>query len=158
MADDDVYDTHVPVIPSVASLFAVSARAHTFVANITQSEMNFATSLTLGERLVEFPGRFAILETHTKPEPIVLLDLRVPTDYVLATCKHECAIVKQSRHVRQAYEVWTDIILTQRARMLSRSGQCGRDMANASLTKVEVVATMDRSEKYTHLDINESTL
>ena len=94
MADDDVEVTRVPVIPLVASLMAVSARAHTFMADITQSEMDFATSLTLGERLVEVPGRFSVLETHTKPKPIVLPDLRLPTDYVSATCKHECAIVK----------------------------------------------------------------
>jgi hypothetical protein len=50
---------------------AISARAHTFLAEITQSEMDFSTSLTLGERLVEVPGRFANLETHTKPEPIL---------------------------------------------------------------------------------------
>ncbi len=37
MADDDVEDTRVPVIPTVASLMTVSARAHTFLTNITQS-------------------------------------------------------------------------------------------------------------------------
>jgi hypothetical protein len=158
MADDDTDVTNPPVIPTIASIMAVSARAHTFLADITQSEMDFATSLTLGERLVEVPGRFVNLETHTKPEPIVLPDLRVPADYVTAPCKHECAIMKQARHVRQAYQVWTDNIVTQRALMLSRSRQCGLDTASASLAEVEAVATMDRPEKYTHLDIGESIL
>jgi hypothetical protein len=48
MANDDVEDTRVSVITTIASLMAVSARAHTFLADITQGEMDFATSLTLG--------------------------------------------------------------------------------------------------------------
>ena len=71
----------MPVIPTSASLMAVSARAHTFLTDIAQSEMDFATNLTLSERLVEVPGRFSALETHTKPEPIVLPNLRLLTDY-----------------------------------------------------------------------------
>jgi hypothetical protein len=158
MADDDTDDIVSPVIPTVASIMADNARAHTFPADITQSEMDFATALTLGERLDEVPGRFVNLETHTKPEPIVLPNLRVPSDYVTAACKHECAIMKQARHVRKTYQVWTDITVSQRALMLSRSEQCGLDTAKASLAEVEAVATMDRPEKYAHLDINESSL
>jgi hypothetical protein len=37
--------------------------------------------------------------------------------------------------------------------MLSRSWQCEPDTAKASLERVEAVATMDRPEKYAHLDI-----
>jgi hypothetical protein len=121
MADDDVGATEIPVIPTTGSVMAIIVRAHTFLADITQSEMDFATSLTQGERIVEVPERFNNLETHTKPEPIVLSDLRMPTDYVIATCKYECAIMKQARHVRLAYQVWIDSSITQRALMLSRS-------------------------------------
>jgi hypothetical protein len=99
-SNDDTDNTDSPVIPAVASIMAVRARAHTFLADITQSEMDFATALTLGGRLVEVPGRFDNLETHTRPEPIVLPDLRVPSDYVTTSCKHECAIMKQARRVR----------------------------------------------------------
>jgi hypothetical protein len=42
--------------------------------------------------------------------------------------------------------------------ILSRSRQCGIDIAKASLTEVHAVATMDRMEKYSQLDISESTL
>ena len=71
MADDDTDNTNSPVIPSVASIMVVN----TFLADITHSEMDFATALTLGERIVEIPGRFVNLETHTKPEQIVLPNL-----------------------------------------------------------------------------------
>jgi hypothetical protein len=107
MADDAVVDTWMPIIPAVASLMEVSTRAHTFLADITQSEIDFVTYVTLGYILVEVPGRYSPLETHTKPEPIVLPYLRLPTDYISAPCKHECAIMKQSRHVRHTHEVWT---------------------------------------------------
>jgi hypothetical protein len=66
--------------------------------------------------------------------------------------------MKQQRHVRQIYDVWTNITLTQRALMLSRSGQCGLDTAKASLAEVELVTTVDRLEKYAHMNISESTL
>jgi hypothetical protein len=66
--------------------------------------------------------------------------------------------MKQVKHVSQTYQVWTDIIVTQRALMLSRSRQCYLDTARASLAEVEAVATMDRPEKYAHLDISESIM
>jgi hypothetical protein len=159
MASDDADVIEMHVIPTTRLVMAISARAHTILADITQSEIYFATSLSLGERIVEVPRRFDNLDTHTKPEPIVLPDLRMPAAYVTATCKHECAIMKQSRHVRQTYLVWyTDNSKTQRALMLSRSRQLGLDTAKASLAEVEAVAKMDRPKKYTHLDITESTL
>jgi hypothetical protein len=75
----------------------------------------------LGERLMEIPGRFSPLETTKKPEPMVLPELRVHADYATATYMHECAIMNQSRHVRQAHAVWTEGTMMQRALMLSRS-------------------------------------
>ena len=48
--------------------------------------------------------------------------------------------------------------MAQNSLMLSSAGQCGLDTANASLDVVEEVATMDRPEKYTHLDMSESAL
>ena len=51
-----------PIIPAVASLVAVSTRAHTFLADITQAKIDFATSMVLGERLEQIPGRFSPLE------------------------------------------------------------------------------------------------
>ena len=158
MADYDAHVTKMPIISAVGSVMVINARAHTFLADITQSEMDFATSLTLGERIVEVLGRFDNQDTNTKPKPIVLPDLRMPTDYVTRAYKHECAIMKQSRHLHHAYQVWTSSSITQRAMMLSRSGQCGMDTAKASLAKVEALAKMDRQEKYAHLDIGESTL
>jgi hypothetical protein len=89
---------------------------------------------------------------------MVLPDLRIPADYATTACKHECAVLKQSRHIKQTHAVWIARSVTQRALMRSRSGQCGLDTTKATLTDVQVVATMDRPERYSHLDLSDSTL
>ena len=66
--------------------------------------------------------------------------------------------MKQSKHIRHAHVVWTKESVTQRALMLSRSGQCGLDTAKAALPEIQDVATMDRPERFSHLDLGDSTL
>jgi hypothetical protein len=78
MATED-RDPTTPVILTVASLLALNTIAQVFHANITQIEMDFATSMVLSERLVEIPGRFSPLEAIEKPEPMVLPELRTST-------------------------------------------------------------------------------
>ena len=106
MANEDGDHTS-PVIPAVASLLAVSTRSRVYLADITQIEIDFATSTVLGERLVKIPGRYAITEDTRRFELIVLPDLMMPADYATVACKHECAILKQSRYVKQAHAVWS---------------------------------------------------
>ncbi len=77
-----------PAIPVIESLLAISTRAHAFLDIIPQAEIDFTTSLVMGERTVEIPGRYSPLEAPTRPDPIVLPDLRIPTDYAGAPCKH----------------------------------------------------------------------
>ena len=105
MADSPETLIEEPAIPAIESMLAISARAHTFLETIPQIETDFATSLVMGERTVDIPGRYSPLEAPTRPDPIVLPDLRTPVDYATAPCKHECVILKQSRHIRQAHEV-----------------------------------------------------
>ena len=115
-------DRDAPLHPAIEAMMTVSTRAHAFLETIPKEEVDFATSLTMGERTEEVPGRFSPLEIPTRPDPIVLPDLRTPADYATAPCKHECAIIKQSHHVRQAHEVWRRGTIMQRALMLSRAG------------------------------------
>ena len=104
MADEDE-DSSSHVIPAVSSLKTISAGAKCYLSDITQTELDFATSLALGERIVEIPGRFTSLEPAAKPDPVKLRELRTPADYATAACKHECAALEQTRHVRQAHAV-----------------------------------------------------
>ncbi len=112
-------DRAAPLHPAIEAMMSVSTRAHAFLETIPKKEVDFATSLIMGERTQEIPGRFSPQEIPTRPDPIVLPDLRTPADYAAAPCKHECAIIKQSRHVRQAHEVWRKGTIMQRALMLS---------------------------------------
>ncbi len=144
--------------PVVDVMISVCTRGHAFLDSIPQAEINFTTSIIMGERTVEIPGRYSPLETPTRPEPIVLPDMRTPADYATAPCKHEFAILKQSWHVHQAHEVWGEGTLVQRALMLSRADQCGTDTAKTYITDVIAVATMGRPDGYSHMDLSESTL
>ena len=146
------------VISALSSLLAVNARGQCYLSDITQTKLDFVASLALGERIVEIPGRFITLETSAKPDPVKLPELRMSADYATTACKHECAVLKQTRHVRQAHAMCTESSMAQRALMLSRAGQCGLDHTNVSLDVVETMATMDRPERYAHLDISESML
>jgi len=91
--------------PAIAAMMVVSERVHTFLEAISNDKINFTASLIMGERIVEIPGRYMPLETPTRPDIIVFPDLRTTADYATAPCKYECAILKQSRHVRQAHAV-----------------------------------------------------
>ncbi len=95
MADSLDDHSNVVIIPAVETLLAVSERAHAFLKSIPQAELDFTTSLCMGERTVAIPGRYAPLEAPSRPEPIVLPDLRTLADYATASCKHECAVLKQ---------------------------------------------------------------
>jgi len=147
-----------PLHPTIDAMMTISMRSHAFLGTIPKEEVDFSTSLIMGERTEEIPGRFFPLEAPTRPSVIVLPALRTPGDYATAPCKHACAILKLSRHVRQAYAVWKDGAIMQRALMLSRAGQCGLNTAKAGLPEVVDVANMDRTSGYEHMDLNESTL
>ncbi len=54
-------------VPAVAAMLAVSGRAQIFLADITEEEIDFATSTTMGERLVEIPGRQTAAQAAAKP-------------------------------------------------------------------------------------------
>ena len=152
-------EAHAPPLhPTIDAMMTVSTKAHAFMGTIPKEEVDFATSLIMGERTEEIPGRFSPLEAPTRPEVIVVPDLRTPTDYATAPCKHECAILKQSRHVRQAHAVWKDGTIMQRALMMSKVGQCGLDTAKAGLPEVVAVATMHRPSGYAYLDLIEWTV
>ena len=131
---------------------------------IPKEEIDFSTSLIMGERTIEIPDFYTPLEVPTRPETIVLPERRTPADNAsTAPCKHDCAIFKESQHLRQAHTVWKEGTTVQRALMLSIARQCGLDIAkagprHASRRSYVVVATMDRPIGYAHTNLSESTL
>jgi hypothetical protein len=85
-AEDDPVDPSIaPPIPAVATLMTSSTRAHAFLSQIPTVEMEFATSLVMGEKTVAIPGRYNPLEAPSRPKltlVTVVLRLKIPT-YVL---------------------------------------------------------------------------
>jgi hypothetical protein len=76
-------------------MMVVSTRAHAYQETIPKEEIYLSISLIIEERTFEIPSRCTPLEAPTRPEIIVLPDLRKPDDYATAPCKHECAILEQ---------------------------------------------------------------
>jgi len=154
--DEPSDPTTVPSIPAIAALMTVSTRAHAFLSEILREEMEFDTSLVMGERTVEIPGRYNPLEAPSRHAELIVL--RKICDYATALCKHECAVLKLSRHVRHAHEVWRDGTIIQRALMLSRAGKCGIDTAKTTSIDVEAVASIDRPASCSKMDLGESIM
>ena len=61
------------------------------------------------------------------PENIVLPKTRLLTDFVIASCKQEVNLMKQTRHVRQASSLFNKMDPVRQTLMRATAGQCGRD-------------------------------
>ena len=92
------------------------------------------------------------------PEQLVLPELRQLEEYLNAQCKGEISTLRQSRHVRQATEVFEMYDRIRQALMHGRAGQAGLDTAALTKDDVELVATMDRPSFMTMDDLNDSAL
>jgi hypothetical protein len=107
--------------------------------------------------VVEVPGLWS-REGDNPPDPISLPDPRPLSDYPLAPCNHECNLIKQARHVRQALVVFESMDLVKQALMRVSACQCGMDTAHCSTTTVKDVARMDCLGSMTHAEIREGVL
>jgi hypothetical protein len=72
---------------------------------LSEEEANTATELMKGSRLVETPGSYDPERPEPIPEPVTLPEPRTLGDLVSAPCKHECSILKQIRHAKQAHRL-----------------------------------------------------
>ena len=77
----------------------VNDRLISQVSNITDEELLSASQLVKGHKTVEVPG----LEDRTPlaPEPMRPREPKGMVDYLTAPYKHECAVLKQRRHIKQ---------------------------------------------------------
>ena len=143
--------------PWIAGVAAADARAHASLDEIPESEMALATSLIYGDRVVEIPGK----DTRAAPqgpEQLVLPEIRQLEEYLDAQCKGEISTLRQSRHVRQASEVFEKYDRIRQALMHGRAGQAGLDTAALTKDDVELVATMDRPSFMRMDDLDDSAL
>ena len=71
----------------------------------SEAAFTLVTQLVKGHSVLEIPGRLS-REGDNPPDIISLPEPRALTDYPLDHCKHECILIKQARHVRQAMEIF----------------------------------------------------
>jgi hypothetical protein len=123
----------------------------------TDDELLFATQLVRGHGVVEIPGKWS-RQCDPPPEPIVIPEPRSLADYALAPCKLEVIILKQIRHAKQAYNVFSSINEVKQSLMRAAAGQCGVDTTHCSMATVHAVARMDCPASLSHDELSEGTL
>ncbi len=72
---------------------------------LSEVESRSATELVIGSRLVEVPGAYDPEISDSAIENVTLPESRHLNDYPTAPCKHECGIIKQIRHAKQAHRL-----------------------------------------------------
>ena len=73
---------------------------------LSEEESNTATELIMkGSRVVETHGAYDPERSDAIPDPVTLPEPRTPGDFVTAPYKHECSILKQIRHAKQAHRL-----------------------------------------------------
>jgi hypothetical protein len=133
--------------PTLRGVHAAMERTEHLREPLTAEEAAGATDLVKGTRIVEVPGRFDQDKPDPAPEPITLPEPRLVSDFVTATCRHECSILKQVRHAKKAHRVLSALNPVKQALLRATAGQCGMDTARCSMVTVREVASMDRPGK-----------
>jgi hypothetical protein len=70
--------------------------------NLSEVEIKRTTELVRGSRAVEVPRAYDPEKPDYVLEPVTLPEPRMLNNYTTAPCKHECGIIKQLRHAKQA--------------------------------------------------------
>jgi hypothetical protein len=104
--DSDTMDGQSDAVDTIRAIRLASARAVTKPP--TDDELLLATQLVRGHAVVEIPGRWS-REGDPAPEPIVIPEPRSLAGYASAPCKLEVSTLKQIRHAKQAYSVFSTL-------------------------------------------------
>jgi hypothetical protein len=89
------------------------------VEDISKEELEFASHLVKGHRMVEVPGKEVQASIALKP----MRPPRRMMDYISAPCTHECVIIKQRRHTKQSHKVLSSLDLVRSALMRASTRQ-----------------------------------
>ena len=119
---DSTFDAG-PLSATVNKVREVSDITLALVVDISEEELKIATKLVKGYRIMEVPGK-KDQATATAPKPLRPPDPRVLQDYITSPCKHECAIIKHRRHIKQAHKVLSSMHPVRSAVMRACAGQC----------------------------------
>ena len=88
---------------------------------------------------MEVPTAYEPDKPDFAPELMTLPEPRLLSDYTTAPCKHECGIIKQIRHAKQAHRLLSALNLVKQTLLRATVGQCGMDSANCRSSTVKDV-------------------
>jgi hypothetical protein len=125
--DSDTMDGQSDAVDAIRAIRSATARAVTDLP--TDDELLLATQLVRGHAVVEIPWRWS-REGDPAPELIVIPEPRSLDDYASAPCKLEVSILKQIRHAKQAYNVFSSLDSVKQSLMRASAGQCGINTAH----------------------------
>jgi len=94
---------------------------------LSEVEIKIATELVRGSRAVEVPSAYDPEKPDSVLEPVTLPEPRLLNDYTTAPCKHECGIINQLRHAKQAHKLLSTLNPIKQTLLRATSGQCGMD-------------------------------
>ena len=126
-------------IPYGAQLLQVHSDIVDNFGEIGEDEVDLAMKLIHAEHYVDITGVKDYTNPNQLPTPdrLELPAIRSLTEFTAAQCKGEATVIRQCRHVRQAYAVWERHNAPQRSAMLGRAGQAGKDSGNVNKTDME---------------------
>ena len=109
---------------------------------LPHEELSPATQLIKGHSETEVPRKWNRTSDATL-DTIVLPETRSLTNFITTPCKHEVSLMKQTRHTRQASNLFNTKNTIRQTLMRATIGQCESDSAQCSLLTVRGLATMD---------------
>jgi len=130
--------------PIMDGVWIVHERMEALREPLSVEETEVATDMIRGARTVEVPGRFDPENQDPAPEPMTLPEPRLMSGYITAPCRHECSIIKQVSHAKQAHGIITALNPVKQSLLRATAGQCGMDTAYCNMDTVREVTRLDR--------------
>ena len=107
--------------------------------------------------MVEVPGKWNKTGDPSH-DPISIPEPRSLRDYCTVPCIHECSLLKQARHAKQAHNIFSGMDIIKQSLMRAPTGQRGLDSAHYSGAIGEAVARMHCLASLSHDELGEGVL
>jgi hypothetical protein len=143
--------------PTIEGIVEVYERFAALRVSLSEEESLAATEQVRGHKLVEVLERSGPEALDSSPEALTLPEPRPMGDYIRAPCKHECIIISQVRHAKEACGDLKARNQVKQALMRATASQCGMDSAKCHALTVTEVAELDRPGLGNYRETSEAT-
>jgi len=124
MLEEDLPPSEELPCLSVAVIAAAAARVATSLSIPSDEELRTATHLIRGHAVVEVPSKWNRTRDG-EPDLLVLPKPRTILNFIMAPCKQEVSLVRQTRHVKQASNLLKSMDPNRQTPMRASASQCG---------------------------------